>query len=582
MSWPPAASTRSGTTPASPPSPPTDSPPTPNHIWRRLPTSGQNPTPQRLSIARWVKQRVPTEIVGGTPATVAGITSTVTRLVSGTGATGNITLPTSRTGDDLVGIGGATAGITISEEGSTAATAIATALQVAFRGETFAGAGSITVTIEGAGAQARFVITVPAGVSIRAAGLTGNLADALGFIAGDDPRYESPFVMSVGGNSATVNVVLSGSGGVLLTAQTDIATALQAALRTAAPAGFNSLTATYDSVSARFEIGDGTVAPDPIADLGAPESGPLADALGLSTIRGAEVHTGSADQESASEFLDAVAVLSDTWYWVVLARGEDGIGDTDAAAFSAALESTDANYRKQLIYDVVSPAPPSSNDIARAGRSRTVLIWSATQDYKSAALAGQFAARDLNRAGTALTAKFRPLTGRAADSLTPAQVTSLDAQRINYYTDFGGSAVLAEGVSTAAGRFVETQHWIDWFTHQVQVEIYALLRSSNRVPQTAAGVSQLKRRVNDVCRLGVDNGGIAPGLVSNSVANAIRSSARLPDFDGELHHGYLIHIDPVTRLTDAQRQEGRVPTIHVWVKGSGAVHFVDLDLTFGG
>ena len=575
---------------------------------------GQNPSPSQVAIARWAKEHAPSEIIGGSHDPVATITATATRLVSGDQPAASTTLTVPST-PAIVGIGGDTNSVSPSTAaGSTAVATIASDLQTAFRGESFDGASDITVTIEGTGAASRFVINVPAGVSIRAGGLTGNLATLLGFVGSDNPRYEAPFTMSVDGTSATVNALLStATGGTLLDTETLIAGAVQTALRAATPTGFSSLTVTHDATRSRFEISDGTTR-GAVRTLTAAIGG-LADAMGLSSDEGATVHGGDAGGESAADFLASVAALSYSWYWVFLESSVYG-DSADAEDFSAAIENT----RKQLLletndasvltisgFEVTdeaavaarrtavgshlrttgslddSPgASPAVVQIAAQNRTRTSIIWSAEADYKAAALAGQFAARDLNRSNTAVTAKFRVLTGRSADTLTPAQVTSLDGQRINYYTEFGGAAILSEGVCTADGQFIETQYWVDWFAQEAQNEIFSLLQTSARVPQTAAGIAQLSDRVEDVCRLGIANGGIAPGTLSQAVTNSVRSTTGNPGFDGQLRTGYLIYVAPVSSLSPANRAAGQVPPIRVWLKGSGAVHLVDLDLTFGG
>ena len=537
---------------------------------------GQTPAPPRLSIARWAKTAAPSEVVGSrTHATPAGVAGSATRLVSGSqpAAATELAVPATPA---IVGIGGAALSTSPSTaSGNTAVATIASDLQTAFRAQSFAGANGITVTLEGTGGDRRFVITVPAGVSIRAAGLTGNLATLLGFNAASDPRYEAPYTMSVGNAEATVNALLSApTGGTLLNSASDIAAALQAALRAESAAGFSTLTVIYDSLNTRYEVSAADAA---VLTAG---EGALADAMGLSIDEGAEAHNGSSDEEDAGEFIDRVSAINNEWYWVILEGSGNNAGPdaVDAEAFSAAVQSTS----KQIIIDVVSASPPTANAIAAEGRSRTSIIWSAAADYKSAALAGQFAARDLNRPNTAVTAKFRPLTGRAQDSLTPTQLASLDNQRINHYTQFGGSAILAEGVSANDGQFTETQHWVDWFTHEVQTEIYDLLRQSSRIPQTGEGLTLLTDRVEEVCVRGRENGGIAPGTLTASATNTVRSVTGNPDFNGRLGQGYLVHVNAITTLTATQRTAGEVPPIHVWLKGSGAVHFVDLDLTFGG
>ena len=123
--------------------------------------------------------------------------ATLTSISSGDepGTTATLNIPASAT---LTGIGGATESVSLTAATGVAVATIATQLQTALRAETFTGADGITVTLEGAGAARRFVITVPAGVSIRSGGLTGSVATLLGFDAASGPRYGTASLSLVG------------------------------------------------------------------------------------------------------------------------------------------------------------------------------------------------------------------------------------------------------------------------------------------------------------------------------------------------------------------------------------------------
>ena len=52
------------------------------------------------------------------------------------------------------------------------------------------------------------------------------------------------------------------------------------------------------------------------------------------------------------------------------------------------------------------------------------------------------------------------------------------------------------------------------------------------------------------------------------------------NFEGVLPTGYLIYIAPLASQAQSARDARVAPSISVFLKGSGAVHFVDIDLTF--
>ena len=127
--------------------------------------------------------------------TVTRKVASIAGLVSGDtpGTTTTLDIPATAT---LTGIGGDTESVSIATATGVAVATIAEQLQAALRAKSFAGAGSIAVTLEGTGANRRFVITVPDGVSIRSGGLTGNLSTLLGFDAASNPEYRSRGVTS--------------------------------------------------------------------------------------------------------------------------------------------------------------------------------------------------------------------------------------------------------------------------------------------------------------------------------------------------------------------------------------------------
>ena len=140
--------------------------------------------------------------------------------------------------------------------------------------------------------------------------------------------------------------------------------------------------------------------------------------------------------------------------------------------------------------------------------------------------------------------------------------------------------MLREGTTVSPNTFIDARYWLDWFVDAVQRSVWSLLLRSGRVPQTSVGISQLTSVVEDVCRQGERNGGIAAGTLTEQVADEVRRVTSSAGFDGVLTRGYLVYIEPITNLTQEQISSREVPPIHVWLKGSGAVHYVDIDLTF--
>ena len=129
------------------------------------------------------------------------------------------------------------------------------------------------------------------------------------------------------------------------------------------------------------------------------------------------------------------------------------------------------------------------------------------------------------------------------------------------------------------GTWIDVRYWLDWLVNATQVEVFSLLRSG-RVPQTQAGVAAITDVVERICEEGVANGGIAPGQVSPALVSDIRLATGNQAFDGFLSTGYLVHVGSVASQSQADRDARKSPPVRVWVKGSGAIHFIDIDVTF--
>ena len=208
-------------------------------------------------------------------------------------------------------------------------------------------------------------------------------------------------------------------------------------------------------------------------------------------------------------------------------------------------------------------------------------FWSREKDYKALSMAARFSSINFNVVNSLITGKFKSLPGCTPDDqLTGTQVENLLAQRINVYNTVGGRAIVRDGFSFGPNGWIDVQYWLSWFILTCQSELYSLLLTSRRLPQTAAGAASIHRVLTDVCNTGVTNGGIAPGQLSESLANDIRATTTNSDFDGFLSTGFLVHIPPFSTQSLVDRQARKSTPPNVWLKGSGAVHSIEVVVRF--
>ena len=307
-----------------------------------------------------------------------------------------------------------------------------------------------------------------------------------------------------------------------------------------------------------------------------------ASALGLDNASGGSIDPGHAS-ETIGEAMDAISGLDDGWYFVTV---DSGIRlGADLLSLSRWVQAK----VHMLALDVVDEGVLTPNEstslaaqLSSLEQQRTFLVWSRTRDSKALSLAGRLSSVNFEGQNTLITPKFKSLPRTVSDIVTTAQKEELDRKWVGYYTRFGPDAIFAEGW-TQSGDWIDVRYWLDWIISAIQDEVYNLLRQHpTRVPQTAEGLASIEAAIERVCEAGRRNGGLAPGRVSETVANDIRLAINNPDFDGFLTRGYLVVVGSIADQLEQDRNARKAPPARVWITGSGAMHSATIILTFAG
>ena len=368
----------------------------------------------------------------------------------------------------------------------------------------------------------------------------------------------------------------------------DVASTLQTALRAvraAARADLRSATVEFDPVGVfRVRLGFDSTSGDPYAinAFMVDSAQEAASALGLDGASGDGIVQGQAS-EPIEDAMDAISGLDDGWYFVTV----DSSITTGADLLS--LSRWVQAKTHMLALDVVDEGVLTTNEstslaaqLSAMEQQRTFLVWSRTRDNKALSLAGRLSSVNFEGQNTLITPKFKSLPRTVSDIVTTAQKEELDRKWVGYYTRFGPDAIFAEGW-TQAGDWIDVRYWLDWIISAIQDEVYNLLRQHpTRVPQTAEGLASIEAAIDRVCEAGRRNGGLAPGRVSEAVANDIRLAINNPDFDGFLTRGYLVVVGSIADQLEQDRNARKAPPARVWITGSGAMHSATIILTFAG
>lgn len=304
----------------------------------------------------------------------------------------------------------------------------------------------------------------------------------------------------------------------------------------------------------------------------APSGIDLAPLLGL-RAEDLGVYTAGAAAESVTDTLNAVQDKNQSWYGFTFTKEIAEAQLKEAAAWAEArIKVFGYTTKASNVQDAAA-----SNDIATffktSGYSRTIGQYDPDDDYAIVSAMARAFTVNFNEQNSTLTLKFKLEPGVTPATITESQRMALTAKNINYYSYFGDSAMLAEGVM-ANGRFFDEVHGLDWLQNAIETNVFGYLYTrTTKVPQTDKGVAALVQQVEKAMQDGVNNGLLAPGLWNGSDLGQVKSGDFLPK-------GYYVYAQPVAQQNQSDREARKAPPIQAICKGAGAIHFVDVSVTF--
>jgi hypothetical protein len=261
------------------------------------------------------------------------------------------------------------------------------------------------------------------------------------------------------------------------------------------------------------------------------------------------------------------------WYAVTFAASRI-LTDIEHMAISAYIEAASDKHMYGITTNEQTCLDPANvTDIGSqamlADYMRTVIQWSLYSPHAICSFFGRALTVNFEGSNTTLTMKFKVEPGATPEVLSGSNATTLAAKRINVYVQYNnGAAITQEGVMSGRAYFDE-MHGLDWLSNRIQNDLFNVLYTSPKIPQTNPGVHVLVTTCDASLAQGVQNGLIAPG-----VWNA-------PGF-GELHQGDTLHngfytfANNVDTQSQADRESRIAPLIQIATKLAGAIHFVDV------
>ena len=318
-------------------------------------------------------------------------------------------------------------------------------------------------------------------------------------------------------------------------------------------------------------------------------TGTVATAMGLTAAQGALAAAGFPADGSIVDAFNACVTEDGTFYWV----GHDtAIADyVDGGVLEQLAAAVQASGRYQLDLNSYGPAPLVTNEsvsfdarVGALGQNRVNRNWNGAPGQSiGIGIAAVMSTVNFNGVDTLVNPHGRPLRGFTPGRLTIAQANELERKRVNYFATIGPQSIYTAGTTGASGVWRDSQYFLDWLQEQVQLRVYNyIINNPTRVPQTDLGLQGVLAVIEQACRQGVRNGGIAQGFVSQALQGSIRRQPGLEDFNGFMEKGFLVYAPPFSTVADTDLRARKAPSPRVWIRGSGAINGIEIDMTFDG
>lgn len=352
-------------------------------------------------------------------------------------------------------------------------------------------------------------------------------------------------------------------------------TAVAAVIQTRLQVVAAGATVVYDGT--RFIIRSGTTgASSTITYAVAPTgAGSPVDISSMLAARSTQfgIVTAGAIAEPIGTALANIYNINQTWYGVLFTK------EITEAELKTAAAWVEANGRV-LGYTTSASNCLATGDTSNIGYffknllyTRTFGVWDADDPYLAASVFGRAFTVNFNQQNSTITLKFKTMPGNSVSVITESQRLALVSYNLNYYTQFGSSAMLAEGVM-ASGIFIDERHGLDWMQNAIETNVFGYLYTrTTKIPQTDAGVATLVQQVEKALAEAVNNGLLAPGIWNGGDLGEMKTGMYLQT-------GYYVYAQPVAQQNQTDREARKAPPIQAICKGAGAIHYADVTVTF--
>jgi hypothetical protein len=287
---------------------------------------------------------------------------------------------------------------------------------------------------------------------------------------------------------------------------------------------------------------------------------------GLAPIDGYDVETPLAA-------VVELANLSGLWYGITFCASVQPTDD-DSVEIAGFIEAESVSRLFGVSNtDVLTLDALYTDDIASRLKAldylRSTVQYSANK-FAVCSLFGRAFSVNFNANSSTITLMYKQEPGVVAENLTNTQANTLKSKNCNVFVAYQNNTAIIQYGTMASGDYIDLIHGVDWFSDAVQNACYNLLyQSKTKIPQTDSGQNQIVNEVARVCREGVNNGLIAPGVWNADGFGQLETG----DF---LKSGFYIFTQPMALQPQAIREQRIAPGIQTAVKMAGAIQEIDV------
>jgi hypothetical protein len=327
-----------------------------------------------------------------------------------------------------------------------------------------------------------------------------------------------------------------------------------------------------------------------VAPTGAGSPVDISALLGLAASSGGYSSTGAAAEATADVSLANIAGKSSQWYGNALSHDSSASDKLAAAQWS--INNNKAYLHTETAAGAIAAGDTTSTAYLIAqltvvsavviNNGQAVCIYSSTSNYAAVGAWVNLAKIDFTQADAMQTMNGQQIAGVTPESIDATAAAYLRAKNCGAYANYGAVGasypMIFDG-KASSGRWADEVLGLAWLQNQLQVDIFNYLRSlRSRLPQTDEGMASLMGIVEKTCQKAVNNGLLAPGVW---LGNQIKTTAGDVVNNGDLLKvGFRVMADSIASQSAASRATRVAPPIAIAAKGAGAIHQVNVAVTF--